>query len=189
MHGLSSWRPVPTSPVVPTLSQPPEGGWGHEKPCENNSVPNLTSWSQPFAIHSCGRIKKRREHVLLQEKRRTPVGDTEVGATPGQVIELEREKAVATPSWLGPRVPRLGPGRIKRRSPHAAAFLVVFALAEDRRMLHLAVTEAEGPQLVSLHHEHIDPRAGHPPRAGRDSPVLHPRARPRYLDRLGDPRP
>ena len=33
-------------------------------------------------------------------------------------------------------------------------------------MLHLAVTEAEGPQLVSLHDEHTDPRAGRPPRTG-----------------------
>ena len=39
-------------------------------------------------------------------------------------------------------------------------------------MLHSAVTEAEGPQLVSLHDEHTDPRAGCPPRTGRDHPVF-----------------
>ena len=36
-------------------------------------------------------------------------------------------------------------------------------------MLDLAATEAEGPQLVSLHDEHTDPRAGRPPRTWRVS--------------------
>lgn len=90
---------------------------------------------------------------------------------------------------LGPRGRKLGLGRVARRFPLAAAPPVVFALAPTDRMLHFAVTEAEGPQLVSLHDEHTDPRAGRPPRTGRDLSVLHPRARPRYIDRLGDPRP
>ena len=34
---------------------------------------------------------KGREHVFLYEKRRTPVGDTEVGTTSDQAIELKEE--------------------------------------------------------------------------------------------------
>lgn len=82
--------PCPNLPGGPNLVPTSRGGWGHEKPFKNNGVPNLTLWSQPFATHSCGKTEKVGNMFFLYEKRRTPVGDTEVGTTSGQVIEVKR---------------------------------------------------------------------------------------------------
>jgi hypothetical protein len=176
--------PCPNPPGGPNPVPTSRGGWGHEKPFQNKGVPNLTPWSQPFATHSCGRTKKVGNMFFYTKREAPPLGTPRLGPHPVKPLGRNDKGLSQPPRRLGPRVRRLGPGRAARRSSPAAPSLVVFALEGDRRMLHLAVTEAEGPQLVSLHDEHTDPRAGPEPRNGRDQQVLHPRPRSRHIDRL-----
>ena len=75
---------VPTSPVVPTLSQPPEGV-GDTKSRSKTTVAPTSPRGPNLLLHIHVGERKRSGTCFLYEKRRTPVGDTEVGTTSDQV--------------------------------------------------------------------------------------------------------
>ena len=183
------WYAVPTSPVVPTLSQPPEGV-GDTKSRSKTTVSPTSPCGPNLLLHIHVGERKRSGTCFSIRKEKDPRWGHRGWDHIRSSHWSETIKGCPNPleGWDHARR-RLGPGRAARRSSPAASSLVVFALAEDRRMLNPEVTKAEGPQLVSLYDEHTDPRAGRPPRAGRDLPVLHPRPRSRHHDRLGAPKP
>jgi len=94
-------NPVPTS----------RGGWGHEKPFKNNGVPNLTPWSQPFAIHSCGKTKNVGNMHFYMKRVGPPLGTPRLGPHSNKYLAKNDNTLSQPPERLGPRVLRLGQRR------------------------------------------------------------------------------
>jgi len=101
------------------LSQPPRWsqpcpnllrGLGTRKSVQKQRCPQPHPVVPTFCYTFMWENGKGREHVFLYEKRRTPVGDTEVGTTSGQAIGVKRERAVPTPSKVGATRSEVGTG-------------------------------------------------------------------------------
>ncbi len=130
-------NPVPTS----------SGGWGHEKLFKINGVPNLTPWSQPFAIHSCGRTKNVGKTLFYTKRVGPPLGTPRLGPHSIKPLICSGKTLSQPLRRLGPHAARLGPGAIGAGRCVREQSAADFTLAASHRMLHLSSTKAEGPQL------------------------------------------
>ena len=151
-------NPVPTS----------SGGWGHEKLFKINGVPNLTPWSQPFAIHSCGRTKNVGKTLFYTKRVGPPLGTPRLGPHSIKPLICSGKTLSQPLRRLGPHATRLGPGAhwCQTLCPGAIRGRFYFGcVAQDATS---SVDQSRRPTTVSLHDEHTDPCAGRPPRAGGD---------------------
>ena len=110
-HFPRVWR-CPNLPGGPNLVPTSGGGWGHEKTFKNKGVPNLTLWSQPFAIHSCEKTKNVGNMHFYMKRAGPPLGTPRLGPHLIKYLANNDNTLSQPPERLGPRAPRLGQKRL-----------------------------------------------------------------------------